>query len=635
MKKISTFLLVIIVIFAHAQSGGPLNPLQGSYDVTFYDFNLNIRTDIERIDGSVACQAIILQPIDTFLLNLVTQYTVDSVIVTKNNLPSYPASYIHADNQIKILLADGAVADDLITARVHYRQTAIIPSNKSGIKWAKTSDGITPWVYTWCERNGPYWWWPCKDHPSDEADSVSMNFSVPDSLECACNGIFQGSTLNGDGTKTYHWFTSTPINNYLIAFNLSDYLIIEDSYNGINEPEIPFYFWILEDKYEDAIQVMDVFKNEFDYLESVCGPFPFSHEKHAYAHIPQAGMEHQTLISYGGYFEVYDLFGYDYYHFHETAHEWFGNLLTAKSWSDIWIHEGIATYIEVLYIEHLKGVDTSRMYLDIFRPYGGGSYPLAPREEMNSFALTSLNPYGRGACVLNTLRYHLGDESFRNVLKRWAYPNPGDYDNEDGRLCRLATTDDLMIEAEQLTGKELENFFEVFFRETNFPHLVVQREADTSWFSWYTETNVPLDLNVPVRVNGEDITVEMENGIGYLLVNSSDALTIDPEKWILMDPPVVTGTSNYTVYPESGGISQNMPNPFHKETIMFMHLPEVAHVALTIIDSNGRVIETILDEVRGAGTHEIRYNSKNLAPGIYFYHLKANDSQVTRKMVVR
>ncbi len=634
MKTILIFVLFgISVLTSLAQSGGPLNPLQGAYDVTFYDFDLNIRPDIEKIDGSVACKAHILQPIDTFLLDLVDYYTIDSIIVKINNSPAYLASFIHTDKLVKILLEDGAESDDLLTAKVYYRQTADIPSSKHPIHWDKASDGITPWVSTSCESEGPYWWWPCKDHPSDEADSVSLKFTVPDTLECASNGIFQGAVMNGDGTKTYHWFTSTSINNYLIAFNLADYLIIEDSYTGILGNEIPFYFWVVEDSFNDAMQAMNLFKSEFDYIESVCGPFPFSHEKHAFAQIPSAAMEHQTIISYGGDFEIYDLLGYDYYHFHETVHEWFGNLLSAKSWSDIWIHEGVATYIEVMYIEEVRDVETSRMYLEML-PFSADEYPLAPREEMNSLAIYNLDPYSRGAWVLHTLRYYLGDDVFRTMLQRWLYPVPGDYNNENGRLCRLATTDDLMNEAEQVTGRELDNFFEVFFREITLPYLTVDREADTSWFTWNTESNVPLDLNVPVLVNGEPLTVEMQNGEGYLPIHSEDTLTIDPEKWLLMGNPIVTGIIDNNVFTRPGVISQNLPNPFHRLTTIFIHLPESSHVTLTILDVNGRVLETLLDEFREVGTHRIEYDSKTLKPGLYLYNLKAGELIATGKMLV-
>jgi aminopeptidase N len=106
---------------------------------------------------------------------------------------------------------------------------------------------------------------------------------------------------------------------------------------------------------------------------------------------------------------------------------------------------------------------------------------------------------------MHTLRYHLGDDQFFELLKRWAYPDPDDLGNEDGRQCRLVDTEDLKIQAEEVTGVELDPFWSVFFREANFPQLSVTRETDQTSFEWLTEQNVPLDLNVPITRNGKRI----------------------------------------------------------------------------------------------------------------------------------
>ena len=77
---------------------------------------------------------------------------------------------------------------------------------------------------------------------------------------------------------------------------------------------------------------MGVFKREFNFLESICGPFPFGTDKHGWAHSPYWGMEHQTIIAYGNNFKT-NSWGFDYIHYHELAHEWWGNLITAKDWA--------------------------------------------------------------------------------------------------------------------------------------------------------------------------------------------------------------------------------------------------------------------------------------------------------------
>ena len=426
-----------------------------------------------------------------------------------------------------------------------------------------------------CEDQGADIWWPCKDHPSDEPDSMSMSFTVPDPLICASNGKYMGSIENNDSTTTYNWFISTPINNYNVTFYAAEYLLIEDNYYSIIGDSIPFYFWVLPEYYNTAVDYMDVFLTEFDFLESICGPFPFGDDKHGWAHASYWGMEHQTIIAYGHNFTVNN-WGFDYIHYHELAHEWWGNLVTAVDFSDIWIHEGMATYTEALYVEHLTGMEDYHQYMDNTRPNDNHSHPLAPREELTaSEAFGNLNPYSRGASVMHTLRYHLGDDAFFNLFKRWAYTDSTDFDNTNGRLCRIVSTDDMKNLAEEITERDLDPFFEVFFREAAYPVLNVVREIDSANFSWETETNVLLDVNIPIVINGNNHIVEMIDGVGSFTVSINDVLEIDPKQWILMaNPSIVTYINGELVQNIDYQLEQNYPNPFKdKNTNRILHTP--------------------------------------------------------------
>ncbi len=407
-----------------------------------------------------------------------------------------------------------------------------------GFVWEETLTG-KPWIGVVCEENGADIWWPCKDHPSDEPDSMSMSFTVPNPLVCVSNGKLVGSIDNGNNTTTYNWYISQPINNYNVSIYVAEFSQIEDTYLSVNGDTIPFYFWVLPEYYNTAVDYMDVFLTEFNFLESICGPFPFGADKHGWAHAPYWGMEHQTIIAYGHNFSVNN-WGFDYIHYHELAHEWWGNLITAKDWADIWIHEGLASYAEALYVEHLSGMSKYHQYMDEIRPEDNHTQSLAPREALTAAqAFENLNPYNRGSSVMHTLRYHLGDEAFFNLLKRWAYPDSEDLDNTNERFCRILTTDDMKNLAEEVTSRDLDPFFEVFFREISFPVLHVVRKKDSTTFSWKTESNILLDVNIPILVNGMDQTIEMIDGLGNSPISISDSLVIDPKKWILMAEPFI------------------------------------------------------------------------------------------------
>lgn len=638
MKLLFTSIL-FVACFAGAfaqYSGGPLIPEQAAYDVNYYDIDLNIHPDMKMIDGSVLCRVRIVEPIDTLVLDLVNYYTIDSIILSKNNGGYSTTNFTHIDGFIKIAIPGGTLPDDMISARVFYHQQVIIPANKTVIIWKLTPAG-NPWISSACEDYGANWWWPCKDHPSDEPDSVSLSFTVPNPLECISNGRFMDSIDNGNGTSTFDWFVSTPINNYCIAINVADYLLITENYPSMSGDTIPFYFWVIPENYEQALAHMDVFRNEFEFLETINGPFPFATDKHAFVNTWLWGMEHQTIVAYGADFQV-DEYGMDYIHYHELSHEWWGNLVTAKHWNDVWIHEGIATYTEALYTEYQLGISFYHEHMNniLFNTLQvSHDYALAPREEQEANALFENDPYWRGASVLHTLRYHLGDSVFMELLARWAYPDSTDFDNTNGRLCRLMTTDDMMNQAEEVTGRELDNFFEVFFREVEFPVLIVDREADTSWFSWSTETNVPLDLNVPVLLNGIPQTVMMNEGEGYLAISVSDTLVIDPDKWILMKKPVVTGIPQIGSNPGKEILSQNYPNPFSGNTTITFTIDKPGFVNIKLTDNHGKLIKTLVNENMAAGTHQVSLSARDLKPGIYFYTLTADEINLTRKMQVQ
>lgn len=632
MKTPITIIMVLHCLTSMAQySGGPLSPEQAAYDVNYYDLNLNLHPDTKTIDGSLLCRAIIVEPLDTLVMDLLNYYTVDSILLQKNNEQFASTEFTHVDKLIKAIIPGGSVVADTVTVKVYYRQTSVIPNNSNVIFW-KTTPAGNPWISVACESKGSDYWWPCKDHPSDEPDSVSLSFTAPNPLDCISNGKLISTIDNGNGTSTFNWFVSTPINNYCITVYVADYSLIEDEYVSVSGDTIPFYFWVIPESYDEAVAYMDVFRNEFDFLESINGPFPFGIEKHGWAHSWIWGMEHQTIIAYGNNFEL-DSWGMDYIHYHELAHEWWGNLITAKNWNDVWIHEGIATYTEALYVEHLSGIET---YFD-YMAYGSPNVPdnpLAPREEQNASAIYENDPYWRGSWVMHTLRYHLGDSVFMNLLKRWAYPDSTDYDNTNGRQCRLMTTDDMMNQAEEVTGRELDNFFEVFFREVQFPVLIVDREADTSWFTWDTETDVPLDLNVPVLVNGIPQTVVIVEGTGFLAISAEDSLVVDPDKWILMKKPIVTRTNQIIQDTNKEFLSENFPNPFSDVTTIKFTIPEDSYVTIEITDLLGKKIRTLISEYLRSGMHQIDMSAKGLKAGVYNYTLKAKGIKVTRRMMI-
>jgi aminopeptidase N len=465
---------------------------------------------------------------------------------------------------------------------------------------------------------------------------MALHFTVPGGYSAISNGKFLSSGEKENGTETYNWFVATPINNYTVTFYMADYLRIDDNYTSVSGDNIPFNFWVLPESYDEAQNHLPVFFNEFHFLETICGPFPFAEEKHGWAHAPYWGMEHQTIIAYGNDFQVNE-WGLDYIHFHELTHEWWGNFVTAKDWSDVWIHEGLGTYMEALYVENLSGMDTYHTYMADRRPGNNQEYPLAPIRSMTaSDAFGSLNPYYRGAWVMHTLRYHLGDDVFFSLLKHWAYPDTSDTDNTDGRLCRLTTTDDMKELAEQVTTLDLDPFFDVFLREASYPYLEIEYLLKEAKFTWITENNVLLDVDVPVSVNGSSQVVEMKAGEGSITLPLQAELIIDPENWILMDTPVIATIQDPSASSKTKALQlyQNYPNPFNPNTIINYELPLTTFVDLSIFNVLGEKVETLVSENQRAGYYQVEWDGQDMAAGVYIYKITAGEFQDVKKMML-
>jgi aminopeptidase N len=634
------YLFLVILLYnvnAAAQSGGPISYEQAAYDVKYYDLALNINPSAKTINGSLLCTVEIINTLSRLVLDLDNPFTVDSVRFRKGEGTFVTAAFTHSAGKLNIIFPVVVDIGDIVSAKIFYKgapRIAVSPPWGSGFVWSITPTG-KPWLAVTCQDEGADVWWPCKDHPSDKPDSMSLSLTVPNPLICVSNGRFLGSNDNGNNTSTFNWFISTPINNYNVTFYAAEYSLIEDTYSGVNGELIPFYFWVLPGSYNTALNYMNIFKNEFNFLESICGPFPFGTDKHGWAHSPYWGMEHQTVIAYGHNFTL-NSYGFDYIHYHELAHEWWGNHITARDWSDIWIHEGIATYTEALYVEYLHGKEKYFSFMNTKHPANNTLYPLAPRQSMTAqAAFNNLNAYNRGASVMHSLRFHLGDIAFFNLLKRWAYPDSTDYNNTNGRLSRILSTDDMRIQAEEVTGRDLNKFFEVFFREKTFPVLNVYRGPHKTDFAWQTESNVHLDVSIPVKVNGTSQLIEMIDGSGSAPVSKDDTLVVDPDRWILKTVKTyIVSSAEDEVLVLDYVLDQNYPNPFNPNTTISFSIPEAQQVKIIVYDLLGNIVALPLDEIKPAGHHSVNFNALGLSSGTYFYELKTDNIRKIRKMIL-
>jgi len=515
-------------------SGGPLLPEQAAYDVTFYDLNLRVQPDARRVDGAVTVHATATAPLGQFVLNLDRLLQVRTVTQQDTGGRRALRFERRADsNQVWIDLPRTIEAGETVQLTVAYGgepRVAPNPPWDGGFTWSETPDGA-PWIATSCQTIGADVWWPVKDHPSDEPDSMAINVTVPDSLVVAANGTLRGTAQPANGWKTYRWFASTPINSYAVALNIAPYALIDTTYGSVSGQTIPVSFFVLPDEESDAWRVLPDLLDHVRFLEATLHPYPFAADKYGIARTPFLGMEHQTIIAHGSPLGSTNSLGYDAgfdaLHFHELAHEWFGNYVTVRDWKDFWIHEGFATYLEALYAEELYGDSAYVATTDYFRRQIANRRPIAQREPAPVSQLYGRDIYFKGAMVLHTLRHVIGDEAFFAFLRRMGGA-------QTDRPIHV-TTDDVIRIAEEEAGRDLDGFFDAYLYHAELPRLVTERTENELTLRWETPSDTPFAMPVELVVNGDTQRVAMPSGRATHVIPSDADIQIDPRHRVLRE----------------------------------------------------------------------------------------------------
>jgi aminopeptidase N len=536
-------------------SGGPMIPEQAAFDVGYYDIYVNILPDEQSIQGYVQMTATILHPTQWIVLDLDTTFTVSEVELLHTGSRTCLFNECRVGGQLWISLGRTYQPGEQVRIGTRYSgkpRVAPNPPWDGGFSWGRTPDG-QPWIGVSCQTNGADLWWPVKDHNADRADSVSIRVRVPDPLFAASNGRFRGQQSLNDGTTIYHWFSSTPISNYNVTINVGPYTTIEDDYISTAGDTMRVTFWVLPEDTLRGQTLFPQFAEQLRFFEDLLGPYPFRADKYGVVQTSYLGMEHQTLIAYGAGFRNDRLFnmqaGYDDLHHHELAHEWWGNLVSVADWKDFWIHEGFATYMQALYTEQLKGPERYHAQMRLFRSFVTNDRPLAPRYSQSSRDMyRGRDIYYKGAFVLHTMRYMIGDEDFFKLLRRFAYPDPIMETWTDGSAQRFVSTDDFRWMTERMTGRSWEWFFDVYLHQEKLPELVYRQEGRDLIVEWITPGSLEFSMPVPVRINGDMHTIEVfpyrnpqqvgDSGMyivsaGSIRLPRNATFEVDPEGWLL------------------------------------------------------------------------------------------------------
>ena len=402
-----------------------------------------------------------------------------------------------------------------------------------GFVWSETEQG-QPWIATAVQGEGCDLFWPCIDHSSHRVATLDLLVTVPKGLVAAGNGNLIGTTTHGDMT-TFHWRARDP-SNYGVTLQVAPYELAERRFESRFGNVIPLKFWHLPGNADGAERMLDEMADQIAFMEARFGPYPFGDEKAGVAETPHLGMEHQTINAYGNRYRP-EAYGHDWLLQHEFAHEWFANQLRNETINHMWLAEGITTWTQPLYLEWSRGEMSynAEMWKDRLRVWS--RVPLVPPEgELPDYndreARWGDDIYFKGAWIMHTLRYLVGDDVLFPAITRLTY---GTDNPQPGAIRPMnRTTQDFRAVLEEMSGRDLEWFFDAYFYQAPLPRLIESREGQWLVLEWETESAEPFAMPVEVRVGDKVQHVDMAEGHGRVDLGSENtAWLVDPANRVL------------------------------------------------------------------------------------------------------
>jgi aminopeptidase N len=442
---------------------GALNPLRKCYDVSYYNLNLQINPADSSVRGFNDIYFSGITSSEKIQVDLFSIWKIDSITQDHVSL-----SFQRDSDFVFVKLNAALQQGDRKKISVYYHGKPIVAKKApwdGGFVWSKDSLG-NYWTGVACEGMGASSWWPCKDHLSDEPDSMDMSFDVPSSYTAVSNGRLIKRTELPNHFTRFQWHVSYPINSYNVTVNIAKYAFFKETHQQKNGTLLDLQYYVLSYNLEKAKKHFQQVHKMLDMYEKLFCPYPFPRDSYKMVETPYWGMEHQSAISYGNDYKN-DVIDWDYIIIHESAHEWWGNNVSCKDHAELWIHETFATYTEVLLMEETYNYETAVKYLFYQWPRIENKDPIIGPLDVNYQGWTGSDMYYKGAWAMHTLRHYINNDKlwyglFPAIQKKFA--------------LQTITSEDLIAFISTYFNQDLHWFFKQYFYKKDIPVL------ETEWF---------------------------------------------------------------------------------------------------------------------------------------------------------
>ena len=508
--------------------GDPYIPELGNtgYDVRLYNLAFDIAPALKVITATAIISATsTLDDLGRISLDF-EGFQTDQVSLNGDSVP-----YYRSQNKLYVDLPHPFAKDEKLKVQINYhgemkpQYTPYISAFQIGFSQPKEDR-----LFVFAEPDGARAWFPSNDHPLDKA-AFRMEVTVPAGLTAVSNGDLIATQSKGNKT-TYSWYEEDPMATYLATLAVGPYEQIDTEPFG--NTQLRYYVFMDDPLAKKFVQMTPQI---LQFLTDLIGPYPFDEFGYVEVIAPGLAMETQTMVMVDQSILDGDPSSTLV---HEAAHHWFGDSVSLGTWAEIWLNEGFAQYIQVLWdIKHGANLQT------LLGEYEQGILnreheESAPLDQPSKYHMFGTNTYIKGAWILYMLNQELGDELFFKIIRTYYQRYAGGN----------ATTADFKAVAEEVSGKVLNTFFEQWVESSGNPHLQISwtsqlngngSQATIQLCQTQTGTtyNFPLEIDLSsADGNGKISTIqvdERQENTTFQLPFEPATLIADPNQKVLAD----------------------------------------------------------------------------------------------------
>ncbi|MGB4849682.1 MAG: M1 family aminopeptidase [Saprospiraceae bacterium] len=538
-------------------------------DVTYQEMHVEIDPAINRVDGEITYFfSSRMDHLSRFVLDYADGLTVNYIKRGNTDL-----TYTHADDLIIIDLSKDLLKDE--------KDTILISFTAENTLRQEMHAGV-PVISTDLDLGSL--WYPGKKDLLDKIDSVDIYVTTPLGQRVASNGVLIDVT-EGNARLFHHWKHSYPIaTTYLLNLAITNYTEVKDSVLLSDGTTMPILYYLYPESVASLTPVVSVTPDVLQFFESRFGPYPFSKEKFGYAQYTFGGALEVQTMPFMGFFNL-DVIA------HEMAHQWFGNMVTFGSWSDIWLSEGMAEYLSGLAIEALDPTawnDVKLSKINSVTSLPDGSVFVKDTNDLNVIFDGRLT-YNKGFYLAHMLRWIVGDSIFFQACRN--------YLNDPDLRHGFARTRDFQHHMEAVSGKDLNEFFADWLYGEGFPsYTLTWNQVQDSVIVWVDQTQSDTSVSffeMPIQVQAFRFGIVADTVFNdaynhqrfsmYVGNNNVSQLIFDRNKWILSNfNKLIKGTVAVSEVTNQNPI-EIYPNPASHfiEIVNASSLDEVEFVGIT------------------------------------------------------